>query len=131
MARKKRGQSMIEVMIGLVVIIPIGLAAVDIVTLTNASQNNEELCETASRAAATKGDQQGATKAVQEIIDRVQLNSVIQQVSIQNVTYDLGTGKVTVGLVMTVKVPVPFPYLNTVDCQAISAQPIVSTPAPQ
>lgn len=118
-------------MIGLIVIIPIGLAAVDIVVLTNASQNNEELCEIAARAASTKGNEASATKAVQDIVDGVQLNNVVQEVVIDDVKYNLNTGQVSVSLIMKVHMPVPFPNFDTVSCRAGAVQPIVSTPAMQ
>lgn len=127
--RRKKGQSLVEVMVGLIVIIPIGLAAVDIVVLTSASQNNEELAETAARAASTKRNAASATNAVQEIVNRVALNNVVQDVQIDDVDYNLGTGQVSVSLIMKVHVPVPFPSFDTISCRAGAVQPIVSTPA--
>ncbi len=129
--RGQKGQSLIEVMIGLIVIIPIGLAAVDLVVLTNASQNNEELCEIAARAASTKGNAAAATNAVQQVIDRVTLTNVVQEVIIDDVQYNLDTGQVNVTLIMRVHVPVPFPNFDTISCRAGAVQPIVSTPALQ
>jgi hypothetical protein len=130
-AGRKKGQSLIEVMVGLLVIIPIGLAAVDIVVLTNASQNNEEIAETAARAASTKANAASATNAVQQIVQRVTLNNVVQDLQIDDVNFDLGKGTVSVSLIMTVKMPVPFPNFSTVSCKAGAIQPIVSTPAPR
>ena len=131
LARNTRGQSLIEVMLGLLVIIPIGLAAVDIVVLTQSSQNNEELAETAARAASTKGNEASATNAVQQIVQRVARNNVVQDVQIDDLKYDLGKGMVSVSLLMTVKLPIPFPNFTTVTCRADAVQPIVSTPAPR
>lgn len=128
---RAKGQSLIEVMVGLLIIIPIGLAAVDIVVLTNATQNNEELAETAARAASTKGNAASATNAVEQIVQRVAINSVVQSVDVDDVNFDLSKGTVSVSLLMTVKMPVPFPNFSTVTCKASAVQPIVSTPAPR
>jgi len=128
---RRKGQSLIEVMVGLLIIIPIGLAAVDIVVLTNASQNNEELAETAARAASTKGNAASATNAVQEIVQRVALNNVVQDIEIDDVNFDLGKGMVSVSLIMTAKMPIPLPRCYKVSCKAGSIQPIVSTPTPR
>jgi Flp pilus assembly protein TadG len=130
-SRRRKGQSLIEVMLGLLVIIPIGLAAVDIVVLTNASQNNEEIAGTAARAASTQGNAAGATNAVEQIVQRVSLNNVVQSVDIDDVNFDLGRGTVSVSLIMTVKMPIPFFSFNTISCKASAIQPIVSTPAPR
>ena len=130
MRRSKRGQSLVEAVIGMVVIIPIGLAALDMVVFTQVAQQNEELVEMSARAAAQRGDQASAYKAVQDVVSRVQTSSVIQDVVIQNVTFDLAKGQVSVNTAMTVRVPVPLPWLSIVTCQASSVQPIVSTPAP-
>jgi hypothetical protein len=129
--RKRKGQSLIEVMCGLVVIIPIGLASIDVVVLTNASQNNEELCEMSARAASTKRNAATATQAVQEIVQRVSLNNVVQNIDIDDINYDLNAGQVTVALIMRVHMPVPFPGFDTISCKASAVQPIVSFPAPQ
>jgi|688.fasta_scaffold632082_2 Flp pilus assembly protein TadG len=128
-ARQIKGQSLIEVMLGLLVIIPIGLAAVDIVVLTNASQNNEEIAETAARAASTQGNAASATNAVEQIVQRVALNNVVQSLDIDDVNFDLGKGTVSVSLIMTVKMPIPFANFSTISCKAGAIQPIVSTPA--
>jgi len=133
MRRKRRGRkgvSLIEAMIGLIVIIPIGLAAIDMYTFMVVAQQNEELSETAARVAATKGSQQGAEAAISEIIDRVQISSVIKSVNADQIKYDPVAQKVTVTTSMLVHMPVPFPNYTDLNCQATSMEPIVATPAP-
>jgi len=128
--RKQKGVSLIEAVIGLVVIIPIGLAALDMYAFMVAAQQNEELSETAARVAATKGSQSTAEAAISEILDRVQTSAIVKSVVADQVKYDPVVGKVTVTFSMTVHLPVPFPNYENLNCQATSIEPIVSQPAP-
>lgn len=129
--RRKKGQSLIEAMIGFMVLIPIGLAAVNVVCLISTSQTNEQWAEIAARAAATKVDQAGASKAATEALGDLELNQIIQEVQVSNTDFSLATGHVTVFTTMKVKLPVPIPGFSEVTCSASSIQPIVSTPAPR
>ncbi len=128
---RNRGQSLIETMIGFMVLIPIGLAAVNVVTLVSTSQNNEQWAEIAARAAATRPEKTSALKAAQDALTECEINSIVKSVEITNMRFDLATGHVTVNTSMQVQLPVPIPGFSEVNCQASSIQPIVSTPAPR
>jgi hypothetical protein len=128
--RNKKGVSLIESVIGLVVIIPIGLAALDMYAFMVAAQQNEELTESAARVAATKGSQSSAEAAISEIIDRVQTSAIVKGVVADQVKYDPVASKVTITFSMTVHLPVPFPNYENLNCQATSIEPIVAMPAP-
>jgi Flp pilus assembly protein TadG len=129
--RRKKGQSLIEAMIGFMVLIPIGLAAVNVVCLVSTSQTNEQWAEIAARAAATRTDQGSAMKAATEALSDLERNQIIEDVQISSTDFNLATGHVTVFTSMKVKLPVPIPGFSEVNCAASSIQPIVSTPAPR
>jgi len=122
---------MIETMTAFLILIPVGLAAFNLFVLVSTTQINEQLAETASRAAATKGDQQGALNAAQDAVDHVATSNVIQSAALEQVNFDPVAGFVNVTTTMVVKLPVPLPYFSEANCRANSIQPIVSTPAPR
>jgi Flp pilus assembly protein TadG len=128
--RRRNGQSLVETMIAFLVLIPIGLVALDMTVFISSTQQNEQLAETAARSAATTGDEGGARLVAQDAIDHFQTSAVIQSVSLDFVKFDTGTGFVQVGILMDVKLPVPFPGYSVINCRASATQPIVSTRPP-
>lgn len=128
-SRRNRGQSLIEALVGFIVLIPIGLAAVNVVCLISTTQNNEQWAETAARAAALRVDKASATKAATEALTDCERNTIVQNIQLTNLDFNLGTGHVTVSTAMDVKLPVPIPGFSAVTCTATSIQPIVATPA--
>lgn len=127
--RRSRGQSLIEALVGFMVLIPIGLAAVNVVCLISTSQNNEQWAETAARAAALRIDKASATKAATDALSDCESNSIVQSIQITNMDFNPASGHVTVSTAMDVKLPVPIPGFSTATCTATSIQPIVATPA--
>lgn len=129
--RRTKGQSLVEAMIGFMVLIPIGLAAVNVVCLVSTSQTNEQWAEIAARAAATRSCKAMAEKAAVEALSDLERNQIIADVQVTNTDFNLATGHVAVATSMKVKLPVPIPGFSEVTCAASSIQPIVSTPAPR
>ena len=127
--RRGGGQSLVETMIAFLVLIPIGLAAIDLTTLVSSTQQNEALAETAARTASVQGDEAGAKLVAQDAVDRL-TSSVIQSVSLDYVKFDQASGIVSVGTMMDVKLPVPFPGYSVINCKANANLPIVSTRPP-
>jgi Flp pilus assembly protein TadG len=127
--RRRRGSSLVEAIVGFIVIIPIGLAAVDVATLISSSQTNEQIAEQAARAAACQGNLLGAQKAADESLSQTQTTAIITSVTIDPVTYDPAQGQVTVFSNMQVRMPVPLPFLTEFDLRASAMQPIVAFPA--
>ena len=129
--RRERGVSLVETMAGFIILIPIGLAAIDVVTLVSTAQTNEQWANNAARSASRQSEPYGATLAAQKTVEKFVLTGPILSLSVVDVEFDLGTGKVTVATEMQVKVPVPIPFLeDTMTFRADAIQPIVSTPAP-
>lgn len=129
--RVRQGQSMIEVMIAFIVLIPVGLGGLDLFTYMAVSQQNEQLAETACRAASTKDSQKAALDAAQDACNHVSTSNIILSADLDQVNFDPASGFVTVTTGMRVNMPVPIPYFANARCQANAIQPIVSTPAPR
>ena len=70
MSPKKQGQSLIETMLGFIILIPIGVAAFDIVSLVASTQLNEQFAENAARAAAFQPDAAAAQTAANDAVAR-------------------------------------------------------------
>ncbi len=128
--RSKTGQSLIETLLGMVIIIPLGLASVDITAMVVANHLNEHLADRAARAAANQVDAAQAQTTAQKIIDSYVITSPINEVDLNNVVYDLNIEQVTVFTSVSVNLPIPFGTTNQVVLHASSTEPIVATPAP-
>jgi Flp pilus assembly protein TadG len=128
--RAEVGQSLVETLLGFVIIIPIGLASVDITAMVIANHLNEHLADSAARAAANQIDSEQARKTAQDIVDAFNIAPPINDVNLETISYDLAKEQVTVITSVNVNLPVPFGTNNHVLLRANAAQPIVATPAP-
>lgn len=131
MARNRKGQSLIEALAGLIILIPIGLSAIDLVAVLTAADCNEHIADTAARAAATQPSQAAAQQAAEEALKNCETSWTVSKVSLDNIEYNLGNGLVTVTTVVQVNLPVPLPNLSAVSFRAEAIEPIVETPAPK
>lgn len=129
MTRRRQGQSLLEAITGLAVIIPLGLFAVDLVAVMQSTQTNEQWAEIAARNAASKFNEQAARQAAEQSLEKVQTTAVISSITLESVVYDTTKSTVTIGTRMLVSMPVPLPYMNVVECHAKAVQPIVALPA--
>ncbi|MBU6454804.1 MAG: hypothetical protein KGS72_23755 [Cyanobacteria bacterium REEB67] len=127
--RNSRASALVEAIVGIVVIIPIGLAAVDVVALISTSQTNEQIAEQAARAAACQRTAQDAQKAAEETCAKAPTSAIITAVQVESVNFDPGKGQVTVITDMNIHVPIPMPWLEIFNLRAAAMQPIVSFPA--
>lgn len=128
--RGQSGSSMVETLAGFVVLIPIALAAVDVVAFVSAVDSNEHLAEAAARGAAKASSQDSAQTVAEDVVKHCTPPWMVQRVMIDDVEYDLGKGMVSVATLMQMKLPVPLPGYEEISCRASSIEPIVSTPAP-
>jgi len=129
--RSRSGQTLIEAMFGFVILIPIGLAAVDVVTLMSATQTNEQWAETAARAAGScTCENMGSTMAKKSLTRFVPTN-IISSIEMEKIKFDEQAGQVTVSTVMQVNMPIPMPLMNRFECRASAIQPLLATPAEQ
>ena len=74
MNRKKRGASIIEMVTGLIVVIPVILLLIDLVLITLGVQINDHAAREADRLAAS-GDPSQAQSRAQAVIDRINKNT--------------------------------------------------------
>lgn len=125
-----KGQSLVEVMAGFLVFIPLAFLAVDIVGVTGASQSNEQLSESLARVAASQANQVAAQRAAEDAVQNFQKNAAITDVNVELVRYDQGLGTVSITTAMVFKLPVPMPGYSVMTLRANAVQPIVATPAP-
>lgn len=79
-AMRNKGQSLIEVLVGITVLIPVALLMLDLTIIVWAVQSNDVLCRTAARAAAT-GNPEQATSRAQTVIDRARSRSAGSMIS--------------------------------------------------
>jgi hypothetical protein len=128
--KRRSGSSMVETLAGFVVLIPIALAAVDVVAFVSAVDSNEHLAEAAARGAAKASSQDGAQTIAEDVVKHCTPPWMVEHIMIDDVEYNLGKGMVSVATLMQVKLPVPVPGYSEISCRASSIEPIVSTPAP-
>lgn len=127
--RRSKGQSLVETLVGLAVMIPLALFAFDIVALISASHLNDEWAETAAKAAARQNDALSARETAEKAVLQVPLSQVVRSIQVSEVKFDPVEGHVAVTTLMKVKVPVSFPSMEYVTFRHKAIQPIVSTPA--
>ncbi|CAN5237258.1 hypothetical protein BH11CYA1_BH11CYA1_42360 [soil metagenome] len=129
--RGANGQTLIEAMVGFIVLIPIALFAVDVVAVMSTAQTNEQWAETAARAAGSCDCETMATNAVKNSLKRFVPTSIISSVELEKMTFDQINGQVTVATVMQINVPIPLPGMNHFEFRASAIQPLLGTPAAQ
>ena len=111
--RTPRATSMMEVMAGALVLIPILLLAVDGAYVLIASKSNQELAESAARIAANKTTKNDAVQAASNAVARFPKTDNMDAVKMEKVDYCLQKRMVTVCVVMDVRMPVPLPVMNS------------------
>lgn len=128
--RKSRASSLVETLTGFIILIPIGLAAVDVVAFMSAVDSNEHLAEAAARGAAKAPDQDKAQTVAEDVVKNCTPVWMVQAVMVDDVDYDASKGLVSVATLMQLKLPIPLPGYTEIKCRAHCVEPIVFTPAP-
>ena len=127
--RWARGQSIMEVVVGLIVLIPIILLAVDATFLLTANRANQELAHNIARSAANQRSADTAEQAARKTVDEYARTSMIESVTLSEFSFDTTSKIVTAGTLMKVGLPVPIPGISVVQLNAQWAEPIVALPA--
>ena len=128
--RRSRASSLVETLTGFIILIPIGLAAVDVVAFMSAVDSNEHLAEAAARGAAKATSQDVAQTVAEDVVKNCTPVWMVQAVMVDDVDYNAAKGLVSVATLMQLKLPIPLPGYEEIKCRASSVEPIVSTPAP-
>jgi Tfp pilus assembly protein PilV len=127
--RTQRGQGLIEILVGSIVLIALGWLGLDTAAIVLANSANDGLAKSAARAAANQIDQGAAQEAAKKSIDHFAKSGVITSVKMEgNIDYS-PKKQVVVKTVMEVKPPVSFLGFETITFHAQAVEPIVGTPA--
>lgn len=124
--RNNRGTSLIEMVVGAIFFIPIGLVAVDLVSLSMVEQVNDHIARDAARAAANQMDSAAAFAAAEKTVKMFKVNALIANVHLDECTYNDGAVRLQTSI--DAKVPAPFIGFSGKKLIAQSFQPIVGTP---
>lgn len=139
--RTAKAQSLVETVAGLVVLVPVVLALLDIGVLVIAGTISNNLAKQAARAAANTTDEKAADLAVQDAAKQFPASSTFTNAKLSIRDYDPQKGSkaynymgsVTVDATVTVVLPVPVPMFNvgpSVNISTQSTEPIVAVPPP-
>lgn len=127
--RTVNGGVLLEAMCCFFIFIPLALAGMDMVLVTQTAQANEEFAEQLARVCGTLTTKTNAVSACQQLIAQYQHGPHILSINLDDVNFDMAREKVTIATSMLVKLPVPIPGHDTQLVQARVTQPIVSVPA--
>jgi Flp pilus assembly protein TadG len=123
---RHRGQSLVEALTGLIIIIPLALFAFDVAVMAASSQNTNHLAAEAARAAGDQLNSGDALQAAQAALK----GSTSNNVTIKNFNYNEQAGTIHLTVNLQVNLPVPFGPLSQVNFSAQAVEPIVAQPAP-
>lgn len=140
-ASRDHAQSLVEAVVGLIILVVIVLAILDISVLIMAGTISDNLAKQAARAAANTTDSASANKAVQDAQKQFPASGTYKSATLTLVGFNPQKpttnynymGSVTVQAKVTVQLPVPIPLLNvgpTIDISANQTEPIVAVPPP-
>ncbi len=139
-ARRQRGQEIAELVGGILVLVPIVLYLFDFAVVLMCSQLADQVAKAAARAAANQPTVGQADSAAQATADKYKKQAFITSLSLIAPTTNVPSGaqmgascaynkndRVVVQLNMTVKLPVPLPFVNqNANFQAQAIEPIVT-----
>lgn len=136
--RRRRGQSIIETVVGIIFLIPLVLFLLDVSVLVMAQTANDNLAKSAARAAASAtngpgglGNQGVGRAAADRVVADFALSSIITSKQIGDFQYDTSSpGNVIVETRIDVRPPVTFPGFAVFNFRARATEPIVALPPP-
>lgn len=147
--RTQRGQGAIEMLMGTFIIVPVALFMLDLGSLVLCHEVNDAMAKRTARVAANLAPEskEKITEEVKKVVGQCPTNSLIQQVTLKWLDYNKGqvtdgsapsqsvapeSGQVIVVTEMTVKLPVPLPFVpeanQTATFMAQHVEPIVALP---
>lgn len=111
--KQGKGQSIIEVTVGIILILLVVFALADIVVLVQAGMINGDLAARAARAAANQTDSASASSVATEVANKFATSTIITKVDLVTVTCNSPTtGQLTVDSTIKVNIPFAVPGLN-------------------
>ena len=131
---RKSGASLIEVMAGLFLIIPLFICIIDLSAIIVGQIVNDGLAKRSARAAAQKSTQGDAQTAATNVINAYQINGIVTSATLHQLDFNAsGNGNVVVETRVQINVPAPIPivplFQNGRFMHAKATEPIVMLPA--
>lgn len=132
--KNKRGASLIEVIVGLFLIVPLFLAIIDLSCIVLGQITNDSLAKRVARAAAQQPNAAGAANTANSMIAAFQPNGIVTLPQLINLTYNSGnSGFVVVETKVRITIPAPVPFVPLLqqsrDMHARATETIVVLPA--
>ena len=123
MSRSRRGQSLIETVVGGVILVPVVLAIIDLAVVVLGGEICNDLAKQAARAAANAAGRPEAVLAVADVQSHFNASSTYSGLSLTLSQYD-GTadGLASVQGGVTITLPVPIPFLNVGPNMGVKSQ---------
>ncbi len=126
--RSTNGQVYIEVLCGIMILIPIALFGLDLIVLVLANSANDSLAKDCARAAANAQGSGGALTAAKQIVDQFPASPLIEKVILDDskLSFNTSAGAVVVETEMTVRIPVTLPgTISSMKFRARASEPVV------
>lgn len=135
LTRRPRGQSLIEILVGSIVLVPLVLAIIDLAVVIMGGDICHELSKQAARAAANTSSLAEATTAVADVQANFVKSPTYQVLVLKLQKYD-GThdGIASVICNVSILLPVPIPFLKvgpTFSVETQASEPIVGIAPPR
>ena len=135
LTRGPRGQSLIEILVGSIVLVPLVLAIIDLAVVIMGGDICHELSKQAARAAANTSSLAEATTAVADVQANFVKSPTYQVLVLKLQKYD-GThdGIASVICNVSILLPVPIPFLKvgpTFSVETQASEPIVGIAPPR
>lgn len=126
---QRHGQSLIEVIVGSFMLIPIALFGVDMTAIVLANTANDNLAKSAARAAANQDSREKAQAAARSCIGEFQKSAMIVDVQLSDGLSYQKDKSVVVKTRMTVKLPAAFQGFDLIKFEAQAVEPVLALPA--
>lgn len=126
--RRQSGVSIIESVLGIVLVVLLVLFFIDVGAVITCQTNNERMCKNAVRAASEKATQSEAKQAADEIVRNTKSSQIFTSPTMEDFNYDTASGLVSARTTVTCNLPVPVPVTNltSVQMQTKSVETIVA-----
>ncbi len=123
-ARRKKGQALIETIVGLFIFVPIVLFLIDVIAMVMAQTANDALAKDCARAAAEEVDE----PAAQTVVDQVKVNfssPVLRINTVKVLSYSDEVVTVQTNATFTFPVQIPVVGVSTQVFTADATEPVV------
>lgn len=129
--RKTHGSSLVETVMGSIIIVMIVLFLVDVASIVISQTQNDALAKHCARAASNQKNNATATTAVNDVVSEFQTTGGGSKLCVydhNDLTYDPPSGAVLVRTYVTCNFPVPIPFgPSSMMFVSEATEPIVAT----